>query len=137
MFLRFDKFLSFGLPNWLSKTCRTLFPQKRRFSWSLVNMDVLALVHLFAWMSTLSRTLIKLRLQLAMSQMDLFNTYANKHKNTHTPTPTCIYVFKGTVTQIEKALINNRLYFSKMFWKFHVPTIYNFAVIYPWNLLFS
>ena len=22
-------------------------------------------------------------------------------------------------------------------WKFRIPTIYNFGVIYPWNLLFS
>ena len=39
--------------------------------------------------------------------------------------------------QIEKALINNRLHVSKVSWKFRSPTIYNFAVIYPWNLLFS
>ena len=26
---------------------------------------------------------------------------------------------------------------SKVPWKFHIPTIYNFAAIYPWNLLFS
>ena len=44
---------------------------------------------------------------------------------------------KGTVMQIEKALINNPLRASEVSWKFHVPTIYNFAVIYPWNLLFS
>ena len=47
------------------------------------------------------------------------------------------YCFKGTVTQIEKALINNRLCISKASWKFCFPTIYNFAVIYQWNLLFS
>ena len=39
--------------------------------------------------------------------------------------------FKGTVTQIEKTLINERLSILKVFWKFRVPTIYNFAVIYP------
>ena len=39
--------------------------------------------------------------------------------------------------QIEKALIDNRLRVSKVYWKFHIPTTYNFAVIYPWNLLFS
>ena len=38
---------------------------------------------------------------------------------------------KGTVMQIEKALINDRLRVSKVFWKFHIPTIYSFAVIYP------
>ena len=32
---------------------------------------------------------------------------------------------------IEKALINDRLRVSKVSWKFHSPTIYNFAVIYP------
>ena len=38
--------------------------------------------------------------------------------------------------QIEKALINDRLRVSKVSWKFCIPTIYNFAVIYPWNLPF-
>ena len=44
---------------------------------------------------------------------------------------------KGTVRQIEKALINDRLHVSKVSWKFRIPTIYDFAVIYLWNLLFS
>ena len=39
--------------------------------------------------------------------------------------------------QIEKVLINDRFRVSKVFWKFRIPTIYNFAVISPWNLLFS
>ena len=39
--------------------------------------------------------------------------------------------------QIEKALINDHLRVSKVFWKFCIPTIYNFEVIFPWNLLFS
>ena len=39
--------------------------------------------------------------------------------------------FKGAVMQIEKALINDRLRVSKVSWKFCIPTIYNFAVIYP------
>ena len=39
--------------------------------------------------------------------------------------------------QIEKALINDRLRVSKISWTFHVSTIYSFAVIYLWNLLFS
>ena len=39
--------------------------------------------------------------------------------------------------QIGKALINDRLSVSKVSWKFRVPTVYNFAVIYSWNLLFS
>ena len=46
-------------------------------------------------------------------------------------------IFKGTVMQTEKALIKNRLRVSKVSWKFHLSTIYSFAVIYPWNLLFS
>ena len=33
--------------------------------------------------------------------------------------------------QIEKALINNRLRVSKVFWKLRGPAIYNFALIYP------
>ena len=39
--------------------------------------------------------------------------------------------FKGTVMHIEKALTNDPLRVSKVFWKFRIPTIYNFAVIYP------
>ena len=39
--------------------------------------------------------------------------------------------------QNEKALINDRLRVSKVFWKIRIPTIYNFAEIYLWNLLFS
>ena len=38
--------------------------------------------------------------------------------------------------QIEKALINERLGVSKVSWKFHVPNIYNFGVIYLWKLFF-
>ena len=44
------------------------------------------------------------------------------------------YSLKGTVMQIEKALINDRLRVSKISQKFHVSTIYNFAVIYTGNL---
>ena len=39
--------------------------------------------------------------------------------------------------KIEKALINDCLRVSKVSWKFRIRTIYNFAVIYLWNLLFS
>ena len=46
------------------------------------------------------------------------------------------FIIKGTVIQIEKAQINNRLCVSKVSWKFRIPTIYNFAVTDPWNLLF-
>ena len=46
-------------------------------------------------------------------------------------------VLKGTVIQIEKALINDRLRVLKVSWKFRILTIYNFTVIYPWNLVFS
>ena len=45
---------------------------------------------------------------------------------------TCLTsLLKGTVIQIEKALINDRLRVSKVPWEFRIPTIYNFAVIYP------
>ena len=44
---------------------------------------------------------------------------------------------KGTVMQIEKVLINNRLRDLKVSWKFCVPTICNFAIIYQWKLVFS
>ena len=45
-------------------------------------------------------------------------------------------MIKGTVMQIEKALTNDRLHVSEVSWKFCIATIYNFVVIYPWNLLF-
>ena len=35
--------------------------------------------------------------------------------------------------QIKKALINDRLRVLKVSWKFRIPTVYNIAVIYPWN----
>ena len=44
---------------------------------------------------------------------------------------------KGTVVQIEKTLINDRLRVLKVSRKSHIPTIYNFAVIYPCNFIFS
>ena len=43
---------------------------------------------------------------------------------------------KGAVTQIEKALISDCLRVSKLSWKFRIPTNSNFAIIYPWKLLF-
>ena len=43
---------------------------------------------------------------------------------------------KGTVVQIEEASINDLLRVSKVSWKVYISTIYNCAVIYPWNLLF-
>ena len=43
---------------------------------------------------------------------------------------------KGTVMQIEKVPINDRLRVSNVSWKFNILTIYNFAVISLWNLLF-
>ena len=42
-----------------------------------------------------------------------------------------VTLFKGTVMQIEKALINNHLCVSKVSWLTSILTIYNFAVIYP------
>ena len=44
---------------------------------------------------------------------------------------------KGAVMQFEKTRIIDRLRVSKISWKFCIPTIHNFSVIYPWNLLFS
>ena len=41
-----------------------------------------------------------------------------------------MWLLKGTVIQIEKALINDRLRVSKESWKFRITTIHNFAVIY-------
>ena len=40
-------------------------------------------------------------------------------------------IIKGTVMKIEKGLTNDRLRVSKVSWKYRIPTIYNFAVIYP------
>ena len=39
--------------------------------------------------------------------------------------------------QTEKALINDRLGVTKVSWKFRIPTIYNLAVIYLWNMLLT
>ena len=39
--------------------------------------------------------------------------------------------------QTEKALINHFLRVSEVSWKFHIPTIKIFVLIYLWNLLFS
>ena len=39
--------------------------------------------------------------------------------------------------QIEKALINDRFYVPKVSWNLRISTIYNFALIYSWNLQFS
>ena len=44
---------------------------------------------------------------------------------------------KVLVTQIEKALINDRLRVLKMSGKIRIPTLYVLAVIYPRNLIFS
>ena len=42
----------------------------------------------------------------------------------------CTRFFKGILTQIKKALINDNLGDSKVSRKFRIPIIYNFAVIY-------
>ena len=44
-----------------------------------------------------------------------------------------VWLLKYTIMQIERALINDRLRVPEVSWKFHIPTIYNFAVIYSWN----
>ena len=44
---------------------------------------------------------------------------------------------KGIVMQIEKVLMNDCSRVSKVSWKFRILAIYNFTVIYLWNLLFS
>ena len=44
---------------------------------------------------------------------------------------------QGTVIQIWKTLINDRLSVSEESLKFHIPPICNFTVIYWWNLLFN
>ena len=49
----------------------------------------------------------------------------------HFSHPTWCYYFKGTVMQIKKALISDRLRDLKVSGKLRIPTVYNFAVIYP------
>ena len=44
---------------------------------------------------------------------------------------------KVTVMQTEKSLINGFSLVSKVSWKLNIPTVYEFALIYLWNLLFS
>ena len=44
---------------------------------------------------------------------------------------------KVLVTQIEKALIKDRLRVSKISGKIRIPTLYAFVVIYQRNLIFS
>ena len=44
-----------------------------------------------------------------------------------------VWLLKYTIMQIERALINDCLRVSEVSWKFHIPIIYNFAVIYSWN----
>ena len=49
----------------------------------------------------------------------------------------CYPYLKVQSCKLKKALINDHLHVSKVSWEFRITTIYNFAVIYPWNLLFS
>ena len=46
-------------------------------------------------------------------------------------------LLKGTVIQIKKVMINDRLRVSKVSWKNRIPIIYNFPLSYRWNLLSS
>ena len=60
------------------------------------------------------------------------NTYITSDKSSNGP---CLKIlvhslFIGTVMQIEKELMDDRLRVSKVF---RIPTIYNFGVIYWWN----
>ena len=48
-----------------------------------------------------------------------------------------LLVLKMQPCRLKKTLINDRFLVSKESWNFHIPTVYNFALIYPWNLLFS
>ena len=63
----------------------------------------------------------------------LFAVFLHKSNN-YAP---FLWPLKGTVMQIEKALINDRLHVPKVSWKFRIPTIYNFAVRYSWYLQVS
>ena len=57
------------------------------------------------------------------------------HKGTVMQTEQVLH--KGTVMQTEQVLINDPLCVPRVSWKFYIPTIYNIALLYPWNLLFS
>ena len=46
-----------------------------------------------------------------------------------------IRVLKVHSCKLKKPMINDHLPISKVSWKFSISTIYNFAVIYLWNLL--
>ena len=70
------------------------------------------------------------------SRMKYWEKVWNLFKVDNSDTRTTSVFLKVTVRQIEKPLINDCLRVSKISWKFCIPTIYNFAVIYPWNLLF-
>ena len=65
---------------------------------------------------------------LAKSKMQLFVTTINGFQT---------LTIKDKVMRTEKALINDRLPVSKVSWKFRIPAMYNFTVVYPWNLLLS
>ena len=42
-----------------------------------------------------------------------------------------------TVMQTEKALKSDLLHVTKVSWKIRIPIMYNFAVVYSWNFIFS
>ena len=83
----------------------------------------------------------KIRLEIKIFS-DFFKSFnSSRIRSRDILLTTCLtwkFIFiKGTVMQIEKALKNDRLRVLKVFWKFSIPTISNFPVIYPWNLLLS
>ena len=47
------------------------------------------------------------------------------------------FLFKDIAIKIEELKINDCLHVEKVCWKFHIQTIYNFAVIHPWNFPIS
>ena len=51
----------------------------------------------------------------------------------------CVYGSMGLYVSHAswKSTKNDHLCVLKESWKFRIPIIYNFAVMYPWNVLFS
>ena len=67
---------------------------------------------------------------LVAAYRGVFKTWSNIYNGAF-----FVKILKGTVMQIEKGLINHRLRVSKISSIFRIPTIHNFAVIYPMQFI--
>ena len=66
-----------------------------------------------------------------MSNFASIRMGAFSKRTLHLKTLFSLIIFKGTVMQIEKALINDCLRVSEVSKKIRIPTICGFVVIYP------